>query len=390
MSNQPFFDIPNVLSISGNRIVVRKYFEEFSRGKKKSLLQISNEENLKCNSPKGVITRKVRMKMRGIITNWIEALKYSPKAENGHKVYQATFVTLTLPAKQVHTDKEINAQGLNTFITKIKRSHKVINYVWRAEKQDNGNIHYHIITDKYISHDCIRSHWNATIKKIGYIDQYKKNQELRHKEGFQCNNELLNKWPIEKQFEAYQKGKANNWENPNTTDIHSLRSVKDVASYICKYITKSKEVDELRKLEMASAAKQITEEVFIKCKEEIEKKIELKKINSRLWGCSDTLKELKDVKIIVDYETSVFIEEVISKDSTRVVQTENFLIAYCNTLPQIIRNNKFINDQFQSHQRANFFYIYPRLKPKLKEVIYKPPDLCITEIIEEARQAVLF
>jgi predicted small metal-binding protein len=390
MANQPFFDIPNVLSINGNRIVVRKYFEEFGKKKNKTLLQERNERNLRDNTPRGIVTRKIRLKMRGIITNWIEALQQSPTATNGHKAYLPTFITLTLPARQVHTDQELNAQALNPFITKIKRSHKVVNYLWRAEKQDNGNLHYHIIVDKFIGHEYVKDLWNRTIEKLGYIEAYRIEQKKVHKQGFNFREELKERWPVEKQIQAFKTGEANNWNNPNTTDIHSLKSIRDVSGYMCKYITKSHEFDEMKRIEKAHAEGKIDEQLFNNIKSQIELKFQAKKIHARLWGCSDALKQLKDVKIIVDYESCMFIEQVIAMKDAKVIQTENFLIAYCKSLKAVIKANQFISGQYREHNKANFYYLYPELKPKAAKLVMKPPDIITERILTTARNAVLF
>lgn len=390
MAIQPFFDIPNVLSINGNRIVVRKYFEEFCSKKTKTHLQLKNEEHLKDNTPRGIVTRKIRLKMRAIITNWIEALQHSPTGANGHKVYLPTFITLTLPAKQQHTDKELNAQALNPFITKIKRSHKVQNYLWRAEKQDNGNIHYHIIVDKYISHHLVKDAWNRTIEKLGYIESYRSEQKKIHAHGFNFRAALQNKWSAEKQFQAFKAGEQNNWNSPNSTDIHSLRSIADVSGYMCKYITKSDEFDELQRVKKAYAEQQIDETLFQTYTKEIELKFEAKKVKARLWGCSDELRAIKDVKIIVDHDADLFIQDVLTCDKTKIVQTENFLIAYCRSLRTVISRSPYISTQYRVHNRANFLYLYPEFKPKPKVFLQPQNDPVITKLFEASRQSVLF
>ena len=49
-----------------------------------------------------------------------------------HYNNKITFITLTLPSKQIHTDNEIKAKCLNQFLIEISKYHKVSNYVWRA------------------------------------------------------------------------------------------------------------------------------------------------------------------------------------------------------------------------------------------------------------------
>ena len=64
--------------------------------------------------------------------------------------YKLTFITLTLPSKQIHSDNEIKSKCLNQFLIELKKNHSVSRYIWKAEKQENNNIHFHIIADKFI------------------------------------------------------------------------------------------------------------------------------------------------------------------------------------------------------------------------------------------------
>src|SRR5690606_39568338 len=62
--------------------------------------------------------------------------------------FRLSFITLTLPSPQGSiSDKEIKRGPLRMFIQKMGRRYGMYNYVWKAEKQKNGNIHFHITTD---------------------------------------------------------------------------------------------------------------------------------------------------------------------------------------------------------------------------------------------------
>jgi hypothetical protein len=402
MINSPFIDIPDVLSINGDRLVVRKYFEEFgAKRKSKSLKQSTNEKNLRNNEATGLMNRKNRMKIKVLLYNWIEALKNSPKADNGFPLFQPTFVTLTLPTEQKHTDKELHQKALNQFTTQIGRSHKVKNYVWRAERQKNGNLHYHIIIDKYISHRLVRLYWNRIISHLGYIETYKNSQEEFHKEGFRVRNELLQKWPEEKQRKAYEEGLKTNWENPNSSDIHGLKNIQSVSDYVTKYMSKSDEMDKLQKLE--KAAGQMSPEQFKKEKEIILQNLKSEKINARVWGCSEDLKNghtkegrqtgIKDPKIIVDYETSLFIEAVEKDETSRVITDENFKVIYCKNLALYLKHFKRISKEVADHHQGNFFFLYPEYKPKANIIITDftaPINEELQAVFRKSRQTVLF
>ena len=102
---------------------------------------------------------------------------------------------------------------LSQFIDKLKENHQIEHLFWRAEKQENGNIHFHIITDKYIHKDAITKYWNWILKKEGYIDLFKK-----------------------------KFGK----DNPPSTHVKGVDSVENFLDYVLKYATK---LDEHGKVE---------------------------------------------------------------------------------------------------------------------------------------------
>lgn len=363
--------VPDCLSISGNRLLIRAAFEEINFNKSKSVLQINNEKNLRENFPTGLITRKIKMRMTRIIDVWLKSLYYSPTTETKHKLFMPTFITLTLPAEQMHSDKDLNSKGLNRLLIKIKRSHSVKNYLWRAERQKNGNIHYHILVDKYISYKLINHYWNCILSDLGYIDKYRENQKLFHAKGFKVRTDLLSKWSYEKQLKAYRQGIADNWSNPNTTDIHSLKKVKNVTAYICKYTTKCDEYKELQEVKKYYADNVISEQTFKEVEAKILKKIEKNKINSRCWGCSDEIRNLKEPKIIIDGQISKFIDEALENHCIKDVQNDMFRIIYCNDLIKLINKHSIIRTILKNHY-CNIFNALYFPEKVFKDVISKP------------------
>jgi len=119
--------------------------------------------------------------------------------------YKIAFITLTLPAKQIHSDEEIKKNCLNQFLTELKSYHNVKQYIWRAEAQKNGNIHFHITIKTYIHYKKIQDIWNRCIGKLGYLERFA--EKFKH-------------------FE------------PHTTEIKSVKKIKNIARYLVKYLTK--------------------------------------------------------------------------------------------------------------------------------------------------------
>lgn len=148
------------------------------------------------------------------------------------------FITLSLCAPQMHSDIDIKKYMLHPWITNISKRFALRAYIWKSEPQDNENIHFHFVTNKFLHMHVIRRAWNATQKRMGYIAVYRANQKAFHKHGFTPRPELFKQWPLEKQEKAYHHGIQTNWSDPNSTDVHSLSKVKNSAAYIAKYMTK--------------------------------------------------------------------------------------------------------------------------------------------------------
>ena len=275
----------------------------------------NSRENVKGNTGEynGYMSQNTSRYVKRIIENWLTAIELNQ--ENKQKDYNdqvyVTFLTLTLPCKQVHGDNYIKNQCLDPMIEWLRSSEKknkrsgagVDAYLWRAESQKNGDIHFHLILDRWVVADLVRMKWNQIIERLKYITMYQKTQKYIYRDGFKFREEQAEK-QIEKlqyvlqnaiednklipdtkyvnhpmvretlnqiiqdyrmmpatekkkmtgfglseevarmlvykmQYKAYQIGCDNGWTNPNTTDIKKLGSIYSVSSYITKYVSKS-------------------------------------------------------------------------------------------------------------------------------------------------------
>jgi len=164
--------------------------------------------------------------------------------------YRASFITLTLPSKQVHSDVEIKKR-LNVFLQVLRDKYKINNYVWKAELQANENIHFHLLIDKYVNYGAIKYYWNKAIKPLGYIDAYEEKfagMTLSDYVNLRSNGNVINARTFYKSYaDAYTKGKSQSWRTPNSVDVISVKNVRSLSLYIAKYITKDvkkKPIDE--------------------------------------------------------------------------------------------------------------------------------------------------
>lgn len=220
--------------------------------------------------------------------NWITYLSVprQRKLHNGVIIpkFSISFVTLTLPSNQLHSHKVIKSTCLNYFLTLIRKHCGVKNYVWKAELQANGNIHFHLTLDKFIHYMVIRKYWNKALQVLGYISSYQsKMQSMNYEDykSFRLNDGTKNENVIKK---AWNYGIKTNWTQPNTTDVHKVKDVDNLAAYMAKYLVKPL----------------VNEDSTEACKKSA------KTFEGRIWYCSQSLSRLKNAKVkVTEYSTLI-------------------------------------------------------------------------------------
>lgn len=166
------------------------------------------ERKPKPEAYKGVLSKAAKKKLKKAIQLIVAIAE--PKEAINFKTgktfkFKLNFITLTLPSAQGEvSDKEIK-HCLDNWIKRAKRKHNLKSYVWRAERQANGNIHFHIITDTYIHYEKIRNDWNSVINALGFVDRF-----------VQVHGDKI----------------------PNSTDVHSINKIKNLSQYFIKYMSK--------------------------------------------------------------------------------------------------------------------------------------------------------
>jgi hypothetical protein len=243
-----------------------------------------------------VAKRKIVKAINYLLTVAQDKKVYSQKTGRSFK-FKIAFITLTLPAKQRHSDQEIKRELLNQFLTEITKYHGVKRYVWRAEKQKNGNIHFHILTDKFIHWNDIRNRWNRILRKLDYVQEYQRNMLEFYKDGFRVRNELIKSWSETRQRAAWRLNMETGYNNPNTTDIHSIQKIRNITAYFIKYMTQNTEHEK-------DQPKNTEEEPLI---------------GGRIWGASKNLLNIKGAQMVVDNELEEQIERIKESKFCKVI-----------------------------------------------------------------------
>lgn len=243
--------------------MIVRYFERDIPNQRTKIKQMSLN-NLALNHTQTDLSDKARKRIRKAV-NWMVAITkekwYSPPGSRYMMQVKVVFVTVTLPAAQVHCDKVITKECLNQLLVELRKYHGVKNYVWKAEAQENGNLHYHIAMDSPVDYDKLKDRWNRIIGKLGYIDRFESQHGHRH---------------------------------PNSTDIHKVKDVENIAAYISEYMAKK----ELRR-----------------------------PMCGKYWGCSQTISRCESIKFVEENEKHDEIEWIKQLKSTEVKQLD-----YCQLL----------------------------------------------------------
>lgn len=286
----------------------------------KNFPEFSNIHNLE-------LSHKARKRIKEKVT-WLYHLakKKHVTFSNGKTIYnhKMSFITLTLPAEQVHTSAEIIAKPLHNFITEMGRRFGMENYVWRLEWQKNGNAHFHIATDVAVDYFKIRSIWNRSIQLLGYVSRY---QEKMSKLSLLEYSKLYtntDKTDFNTIKARYSHGVATRWFNPNTVSVNSAVSGKEIAFYISKYITKESNCslsDEVLERENGGG-------------------------NFRLWFCSRSLSKLSNVCEYIENMKDDLIE-LVSNIKPRFRQIMQYCeMWYYSSNEQSRSLSKKLNDYF--------------------------------------------
>jgi len=149
--------------------------------------------------------RRIRKAVQILVqkSNWQQV--YNPITMSEFR-FKLNFITLTIPDLCSDlTAKESYRLLLKPFLQTMQRVHGMRDYIWKAELQKRGTIHYHITTNTFINFMHIKKRWNKLLEKNGLMSEY----IAKH-----------------------------NHSNPNSTDVHKVYNDENIEAYLEKYISK--------------------------------------------------------------------------------------------------------------------------------------------------------
>jgi hypothetical protein len=224
----------------------------------------------------GEITKSSRKKLQSAC-DLLFALAKRKKVTIPDTGKQFTFriglITLTLSGMQGEfSDKVLKKELLEPFIRHF-RIKGMVNYIWKAERQGNGNLHFHILTDCWVDKNDCRNYWNKLQAKLGLIEQF------------------------------YRK---HGHRNPNSTDCKAVKSQEGMTNYMLKYMLKK--VDKSNQLELG---RETTEAE-----------------TGKVWDCSLNLKLKNDTAEPIEDWQFELMQKAVDSDKLRVITLDHCTVYF--------------------------------------------------------------
>jgi hypothetical protein len=294
----------------------------------------------KENKTHGLMSSKANNNVRLAIDWMLHLAKDKPLPSNKKESnfrFKVNFITLTLASKQKHGDNVIKSVLLNQFLTELRTKYKCSNYLWRAESQRNGNIHFHLCTDVFVPWRALRTDWNRIQEKLGYVSDYHN-----------------------------RTGKF----DPNSTDVHSIIHVRNLSAYLAKYCTKNSKGYVVMRTK--ASVQPFRPKCFLTYKHPrlAVKPQFYRQISGKLWGLSQSLSKFKSAKKEISGVLEKEIEFLRERYKSRVRYVNQAALFFFD-ISELIKAKCF--------SLAKLFDSY-------KEKVLNPP--IISEVVNEIKASV--
>jgi hypothetical protein len=214
--------------------------------------------------------RRIQQTIHKLLINSPERKVFNTVTKKWMK-FTINFITLTIPNDVRLVDCKFgNKYLLEPWLRVMRNKYNLSDYIWKAEIQANGQLHYHITSNTFIHLTAIKDTWNNIMRKQGLLDGY------------------------------YSK---NSHYSPNSTDVHKVYKIKDVAAYLSKYISKDEQ--------------------------------NTTSLNSKIWGCN---KELSAIKL-----PNVEVNNTIGKELISMLESGE-CYEFTNEFVTLIKSNNKQNE----------------------------------------------
>lgn len=292
----------------------------------------------------GYMSPATRRKVRKIVSTWIRSVMlYRAEVKRRWDPGRAypVFVTLTLPSDQVHSDQVINRACLQPFIVYLRRHHGIEHYFWRAESQENGRIHFHLLTDRYIAKEDLQIAWNKCVNVLGYVDRYYE----KTGEASPPSTE------VHRIRDKVKDRKTGEWRSVDPVD-YLLDYVMDAAQLEALPAPGDQQRDEPRRLVGRYRAPDGSIHTYY-----------TRAISGRVWGMSDSLREIREPRAMASYRLINALENATDSGELRRVDQDHATLYFGKVSVILGRAHPGMWDLIKRYYLNVFGYLYPAQLP---------------------------
>lgn len=303
----------------------------------------------------GYISPATRRQIKRTASTWLRSIfiyreHLKPRHRSGDPY--PVFLTLTLPVPQEHDDRVINRQIFTPFLQRLKREHGIQHYMWRAEAQQNGNLHYHVIIDRYVPAERLQDLWNLSIDALDYRWKY-----------------------------AVSTGSI----IPPTTEVHAIRPVikdrktgreieVDPVDYLVDYFT---EVPQERAAGPGTGDPSPASRVFVGRYRQADGKVieyRTRGIAGRCWGMSDRMRDLRPPRAIVTHRLQSILEDAVDRGELRRIDRDHATLYFGPVHRILQRHHKPAARLINRHYLHCLEHMYPGTLPAIFTTRHRPQD----------------
>lgn len=255
-----------VLQVRGRSLIQYNEYAFERSARVKSILS-ANMKLVRERTPaySGIMTAGAKKRLTKAVSLLVQSSKsriiFNEVSKSYHQ-FKLAFFTLTIPLNHIRPEaKFCNKFLLEPMIRVLRRRYGMKSYIWKLELQANGMVHYHITSNVFINHSHLKDEWNNILSRNGLLDEYRKRT-------------------------------GNLW--PNSTDVKSVRQVKDFEAYLIKYVSKDEQ--------NGSAVK------------------------TKIWDCSMNLKQASYYVVHATWDYTDRLRSLEQKGSISVYAGERYMI----------------------------------------------------------------
>jgi len=210
---------------------VKPELSEIQEIQKKTSKQICKSERRQKNSPLHELEKSYS---KQLLESYERQLSYRTKIKIQEKIlalYAASnkkFSMITLTMIADCTDRKA-VKVLNNFFTSVKKKYGNFNYLWVAERQKNGRIHFHIVANCKFQIQYINSLW---------ISQQIENSIVNSSAVYELNKDYG--YTFKQLLKLGYSGWSIAQKYLNPVDVKKIYDIRGVSAYVAKYVTKNK------------------------------------------------------------------------------------------------------------------------------------------------------